>query len=57
MASDDAYIIDPPVGPFSPIEDLRAWRQKLAQMPPSEARDLSLAEVDQWLRFRERNGE
>ncbi len=51
MARDDLYTIDPPVGPFSPLAELRAWRQELAQMPESDARTQSLDEVGQWIRL------
>jgi hypothetical protein len=53
MAREDLYTIDPPVGPFSSLDELRAWRQELAQMPESGARAQALKEVDQWIQLRE----
>ncbi|MEX0731903.1 MAG: hypothetical protein WED00_18490 [Aquisalimonadaceae bacterium] len=50
QSSNDLYIIDPPVGPFSNREDLLKWRQELKQMPLSEAREDALMEVEDWLR-------
>lgn len=52
MASDE-WLIDPPVGPFDPLEDLQAWRERLRQMPASEARDQALQDVEAWIQGRE----
>lgn len=49
----DGWIIDPPVGPFDALEDLRDWREQLRQMPASEARDQALADVEKWIEARE----
>lgn len=53
MRRDGFYLVDPPVGPFSPLDELRRWRQELTTMPPGEERDEALAQVDQWIKRRE----
>lgn len=50
---DDTYLIDPPVGPFSSLEDLRRWRQELRQMPDSDAREEALRQIDDWISLQE----
>lgn len=57
MNAGDAWIIDPPVGPFDRMDALLAWREELRQMPSSEAREVSLDEVAQWIRLREEFGD
>lgn len=42
-------IIDPPVGPYSPVPEIEQWIRELEAMPPSEIRDDCLREARQWL--------
>jgi len=42
-------IIDPPVGPYSDIEDIKDWIKKLEAMPKSIERDEALDEAKDWL--------
>ena len=49
MARDDTYTIDPPVGPYSPLSEMLAWRAELKQMPDSPAKDDAMAEIDRWI--------
>lgn len=45
----DFMVIDPPVGPYSPIEEIEAWIRELEAMPPSKPRDDCLREAREWL--------
>lgn len=45
----DYTIIDPPVGPYSPAAEIRAWIAELEKMRPGITRDDCLAEAKRWL--------
>lgn len=52
-------IIDPPVTPYSPLDDIRAWIEQLAEMRATAEDDDTRAAVDRatreaedWLRMR-----
>lgn len=56
MSREGFQLIDPPVGPYSPLAKLREWRRELASMPPSDERDEALGQVDRWIKRREGEG-
>lgn len=44
-----ASLIDPPVTPYSPAKEIRAWLKELEAMERDEAVEHELAEAEQWL--------
>ena len=42
-------IVDPQVGPFSPIVDIRAWLEKLKSEDVTSEIQLAIDEAEQWL--------
>lgn len=50
MREKGEHIIDPPVGPYSPTNEIRAWILELEQMTETENVRLSLLEAKEWLR-------
>lgn len=49
-----AFLIDPPVDPFSPVEDLRAWISELGTLTPRLPEvDAAMAEARRWLALAE----
>jgi hypothetical protein len=49
MSTNTLQIIDPPVGPFSAVEDIRAWLAELRDFPDGESRDLAVEQAEAWL--------
>jgi hypothetical protein len=43
-------LIDPPVGPFSPKEDILDWIEELKDMPQVSYVPESIAEAQEWLK-------
>jgi hypothetical protein len=44
-------LIDPPVTPFHPPEQIEAWLTRLRDMPESPERDQSIEQAERWLTF------
>jgi len=42
-------IIDPPVGPYSPIGEIKTWLKELEAMNQSDERDFSIQQVKEWI--------
>jgi hypothetical protein len=42
-------LIDPQVGPFSPVEEIRAEIELLENLPKSDDRDDAIARLRQWV--------
>lgn len=49
---DEYNWIDPPVGPYSPPDDIRRWIKELESMPDSEEVRSSIDEATRWLKQR-----
>ena len=45
-------IIDPPVTPFHPPEQIEAWLARLRDMPESRERDEAIQQAEGWLSAR-----
>lgn len=56
MTHNGFYLIDPPAGPFSPLDALCRWQQELVAEPPSVERGEALAQLDQWIKRRQGEG-
>lgn len=47
---DVAYIlIDPPVGPYSPVDDIKSWIGELKRMPERPEVDEAIREAELWI--------
>lgn len=42
-------IIDPPVGPYSSIEELEVWLDELHEMPASDDMRHAIEQAESWL--------
>lgn len=52
MAEKPRAIIDPPVGPYSDPDDIRAWLEELRKMPDNEDVRQAIKEAEQLLERR-----
>lgn len=53
MVSPAVHLIDPPVGPYSPPERIRAWIRDLEALQPRDANvRQALEDARRWLRSR-----
>lgn len=42
-------LIDPPVTPFHPVDNIETWLSALREMPESRERDEAIERAEQWL--------
>jgi|GEM_PF-3403504 len=46
---DDYFLIDSPVGPFSPVNEIEAWIVELKDMQKNQQVDDAIAEAEDWI--------